>query len=394
MQQKANMHKKKWTKVHLPTTESEWQEMLRDQFHKTKMCPYFIRGHCLNGNHCSYAHSTVELQPIPNLCKTKMCEKELLPNGVCKEWPDCSFAHSRAELRSTNVFYKTSLCNFYKHGRCRAGDTCRHAHGVAELRSKDEASPDQPPVKTEQELNNKVYFNKQNSFVGSKKNTKPPQKQPPQKAPLKHINVGERVDDKTSRKKGNRGPYYGNAKSQQKNKRDSSTNQKVLEEDAEHVVAANSEPVGDLENTIYYPHPHPPEEQYEKYEGKYEGKHKEVAQKNEKFAEDSQCLRTPEAAFPARNVLTPLSNINIAALASLLTSLQLQSDPNLMDATAPWMQLMTPSPLACLAAKWRKNSLTSTTASGEAMCDDSWTEMDALQALTLEQMKLPTLYTD
>eukprot|EP01069_Polyplicarium_translucidae_P004734 Polyplicarium_translucidae@DN2643_c0_g1_i4.p1 len=98
---------------------------MKEQFVKTKLCPYYTRGNCANGEGCSYAHSEDELRPLPNLQKTKLCERTT-KGFPCKN-ANCTYAHSRFDLRTANdlVAFKTSLCFFHKKGRCLYGEKCR-----------------------------------------------------------------------------------------------------------------------------------------------------------------------------------------------------------------------------------------------------------------------------
>eukprot|EP00439_Symbiodinium_sp_Y106_P063498 s2275_g9.t2 len=70
---------------------------LKYQFRKTKMCAYNKKKMCEMGADCPFAHSRGELQPMPDLAKTKMCY-----NYFQRRCADvhCKFAHGSAELRS------------------------------------------------------------------------------------------------------------------------------------------------------------------------------------------------------------------------------------------------------------------------------------------------------
>lgn len=57
---------------------------------------------CTRGKGCTYAHGPEELQPLPNLYKTKMCF-ELSKNKKCHN-PSCQYAHTKSELR--NIAYE------------------------------------------------------------------------------------------------------------------------------------------------------------------------------------------------------------------------------------------------------------------------------------------------
>jgi len=104
---------------------------IKQQFQKTKMCAFFMRGKCLRGGDCVYAHSRAELQQNPDLTKTRLCGNFL--RQKCFE-PDCKFAHGRDELRSTDGVYKTVPCWWAATGSCKSGAACRFAHTPEEMR--------------------------------------------------------------------------------------------------------------------------------------------------------------------------------------------------------------------------------------------------------------------
>lgn len=66
--------------------------------HKTKMCKFFPLGRCLRGRYCKFAHEESEVQPVPDLYRTKPC-LALLRTGRCKEGVQCKYAHSLEEIR-------------------------------------------------------------------------------------------------------------------------------------------------------------------------------------------------------------------------------------------------------------------------------------------------------
>ncbi|CAE7395312.1 unnamed protein product, partial [Symbiodinium necroappetens] len=70
---------------------------LKYQFRKTKMCAYNKKKMCEMGTDCPFAHSRGELQPMPDLAKTKMCYNYF--QRRCAD-AHCKFAHGSAELRS------------------------------------------------------------------------------------------------------------------------------------------------------------------------------------------------------------------------------------------------------------------------------------------------------
>ena len=103
----------------------------RGVFAKTRLCVYHMRGRCVHGAECEYAHELGEVKDTPDLRKTTLCD--LYEKGKC--WrTDCRFAHGVEELRGTEEIFKTSLCRFWLNHNCAMGTKCRHAHGVEELR--------------------------------------------------------------------------------------------------------------------------------------------------------------------------------------------------------------------------------------------------------------------
>ncbi|CAK9024690.1 mRNA decay activator protein ZFP36 (G0/G1 switch regulatory protein 24) (Growth factor-inducible nuclear protein NUP475) (Tristetraprolin) (Zinc finger protein 36) (Zfp-36) [Durusdinium trenchii] len=85
----------------------------------------------------TFAHGLGELQALPDLSKTSLCQA-FAESGVCRD-ANCSFAHGVEELRATKKFYKTSMCKFHMMRQCRMGAYCRHAHDESELQ---EVPPD------------------------------------------------------------------------------------------------------------------------------------------------------------------------------------------------------------------------------------------------------------
>lgn len=84
---------------------------------KTKFCKFFPRGSCAKGASCVYAHSRVELKPITNFFRTKLCPK-LIQHGHCESRDECRFAHAKEELRKVGMRKKrparTKLCESKK----------------------------------------------------------------------------------------------------------------------------------------------------------------------------------------------------------------------------------------------------------------------------------------
>jgi len=69
----------------------------KGQFRKTKMCLFNKKNRCELGPSCPFAHSKEELQPVPDLVKTKLCYMHF--RRRCND-SNCKFAHGSAELRS------------------------------------------------------------------------------------------------------------------------------------------------------------------------------------------------------------------------------------------------------------------------------------------------------
>eukprot|EP00922_Rhytidocystis_sp_ex-Travisia-forbesii_P063643 GHVS01094652.1.p1 GENE.GHVS01094652.1~~GHVS01094652.1.p1 ORF type:complete len:780 (-),score=244.73 GHVS01094652.1:295-2634(-) len=105
----------------------------REQFFRTKFCPWYLAGKCVRGDFCNFAHKGEEVRELPDLQRTKMCSKFTLGAGGCVD-PECAFAHSQEQLRHTDVYFKTKLCVNWGKQCCRRGMSCRMAHGMEELR--------------------------------------------------------------------------------------------------------------------------------------------------------------------------------------------------------------------------------------------------------------------
>jgi hypothetical protein len=83
-----------------PTSEAEEKKACATNsiFTKTRMCRFLALGLCRKGEACGYAHNKEELQPVPDLYKTKLCPA-FFQTGSCKD-PSCRFAHDKGELRT------------------------------------------------------------------------------------------------------------------------------------------------------------------------------------------------------------------------------------------------------------------------------------------------------
>ncbi|TRY71852.1 hypothetical protein TCAL_16207 [Tigriopus californicus] len=120
---------------------------------KTILCKYYMKGNCVHGVKCAFAHGEKELLVTPqdkenqrhSKVKTKPC-KNLHETGYCQFGTKCLFLHSPSEVtrtkspnQSQNVekLYKTEPCrHFFKTGVCMFGDKCMFAHGQSERRDK------------------------------------------------------------------------------------------------------------------------------------------------------------------------------------------------------------------------------------------------------------------
>lgn len=117
--------------------DSKLSPQIREQFNKTKMCTFHKKRRCALGMSCPFAHSKEELQPPPDLFKTKLCYNFFRQR--CSD-RNCKFAHGYHELRATSHVYKTSICRWFANGLCKAGESCRYAHGLDELRGDVDAA--------------------------------------------------------------------------------------------------------------------------------------------------------------------------------------------------------------------------------------------------------------
>jgi len=63
------------------------------------MCKFHILGCCSRGNDCNFAHDPGDMNPLPDLTRTKLC-KTLINTGSCDD-PECKYAHNKDELRGT-----------------------------------------------------------------------------------------------------------------------------------------------------------------------------------------------------------------------------------------------------------------------------------------------------
>lgn len=78
-------------------TADELQD--RPDLQKTQLCPDFENGSCTRAN-CNYAHCLEELKPFPTL-KQKICM--WYRKGTCNNGDACCFAHGRKDLRGSET---------------------------------------------------------------------------------------------------------------------------------------------------------------------------------------------------------------------------------------------------------------------------------------------------
>jgi len=82
----------------MPATPVDASPASNAIFCKTKMCKFYMEGRCTRNTACKFAHGAAELEPLPNLYRTKMCPA-LSKTGYCDRGAACSFAHQSSELR-------------------------------------------------------------------------------------------------------------------------------------------------------------------------------------------------------------------------------------------------------------------------------------------------------
>lgn len=99
---------------------------------RTRLCSFWVKGACWNGERCAFAHGEEDLRPSPDFERTSVCPV-MLGRGSCNRI-GCRYAHSSEELRLTPGLLKTKMCSFFLGGMCVVGEACRFAHSAEELR--------------------------------------------------------------------------------------------------------------------------------------------------------------------------------------------------------------------------------------------------------------------
>lgn len=86
----------------------EEHQLFREQFKKTRLCRFNLKGACNKGDACRFAHGFGELQEQPDLTKTTLCKQWC--RGKCTlSAACCPFAHGKRELHFTPLFAKHLL---------------------------------------------------------------------------------------------------------------------------------------------------------------------------------------------------------------------------------------------------------------------------------------------
>jgi len=78
------------------TTSKDGVKPHRDIFYRTQLCKFHLKGFCLRGANCKYAHGSSLKHPLPDSRCTRLCQT-LTRNGECKD-TSCSFAHVIREV--------------------------------------------------------------------------------------------------------------------------------------------------------------------------------------------------------------------------------------------------------------------------------------------------------
>ena len=110
---------------------------LNPVYSKTILCKYFLKGYCVHGDSCSFAHGEHELKltdrdKINNKhdkFKTEPC-RNMYEEQFCQFGPKCIFAHAVEDLLNREIF-ALKPCKHYhssKLGLCHLGKKCFYAH--------------------------------------------------------------------------------------------------------------------------------------------------------------------------------------------------------------------------------------------------------------------------
>lgn len=68
---------------------------------RTKLCRFFIKGQCVRGESCTFAHGTTDLRAQPDWFRTQLCH-DWHKSQSCAYGSKCKFAHSSSEVRPAN----------------------------------------------------------------------------------------------------------------------------------------------------------------------------------------------------------------------------------------------------------------------------------------------------
>jgi len=79
------------------------RSVLSTHMKKTKLCDFHKEGRCKYGASCAFAHSSDELNDMPDLRKTRICRA--FTQGNCSNL-DCKFAHGAEELKISELSYR------------------------------------------------------------------------------------------------------------------------------------------------------------------------------------------------------------------------------------------------------------------------------------------------
>ena len=94
----------------------------------TKMCEFFLRGYCQNGNQCNFAHHESQLRWSEPKLTTKLCHN-MIQFGSCEYGDECRLSHDMNAASETPE--ALIICPHWLRDRCYHGPTCVHLHGAS-----------------------------------------------------------------------------------------------------------------------------------------------------------------------------------------------------------------------------------------------------------------------